>query len=57
MNSICILKDQMYEFDENLSFHTFKDPKVVYHGIFGIDSKTASIYFQISALRVLCQVL
>lgn len=47
----------MYEFDENLSFHTFKDPKVVYHGIFGIDSKTASIYLQISALRVLCQVL
>lgn len=41
LNFICILKDQIYEFDEIPSFHTFKDPKVIYHGIFGIGSKTA----------------
>lgn len=50
LNFICILKDQIYEFDEIPSFHTFKDPKVIYHGIFGIGSKTASILLQISAL-------
>lgn len=41
LNFICILKDQIYEFDEIPSF---------YHGIFGIGSKTASILLQISAL-------
>lgn len=35
----------MYEFDENLSFYIFKDFKVVYYGIFGIDSKIVLIYF------------
>lgn len=54
LNFICILKDQIYEFDEIPSFHTFKDPKVIYHGISGIGSKTASILLQISAL-LLCQ--